>query len=70
MKKLFFLLFAAALSFSTFSCRESTQEKTQDAADAVGNDIENTADEAGDQVQQEVNNTDDMEEVEDTTSVN
>ena len=69
MKKLFLLLFAAVLSFSTFSCRESTQEKTEDAADAVGNDVENAADNAGDQVQQEVNGTDDMEET-DTTSVN
>ena len=71
MKKLFVILMLAGFSSAMTSCRESTQQKTQDAVEAIGEDIEDNAKEAGKkieegaqkvkkEVQEEVNNTDDV----------
>lgn len=71
MKKLSLLLLAAVFSLSIYSCRETTEEKTEDAmesaaddmgdaVDEAGNDIEDAADNAGNEVQEEVNGTDDI----------
>ena len=72
MKKLSLLLLAAVFSLSIYSCRETTEEKTEDAVEEIGNDIETSAEEAGDQIEQaadeaeaeideEINGTDDMQ---------
>lgn len=71
MKKLSLLLLAAVFSLSIYSCRETTEEKTEDAVEAMGDDMEDAAEEAGDEVEaaaesveteveEEVNGTDDM----------
>ncbi|WP_026935071.1 hypothetical protein [Christiangramia echinicola] len=72
MKKTVILLFAAIFSLSIYSCRETTQEKTEEAAEAIGEDIEAGAKEAGEKikkgaekVEQEID-----EEIHDTDDVN
>ena len=52
MKKLFLLFAVATLSLSIYSCRETTEEKTEDAMESAGEDIENTAEEAGDEMEE------------------
>lgn len=70
MKKLLLILMLAGITTSFFSCRESTQQKTQDAVEAIGEDIEDNTKKAGkkieegankvkEEVQEEMNNTDD-----------
>lgn len=49
MKKLI-LLFLATFSLSLFSCRENTKQKTEDAVEAIGKDIEDNVNKAGDNV--------------------
>ena len=72
MKKLFLVLFAAALTLTTYSCRETTEENTEAEIEEVGNDVESDLEEAGNdieqsaeeveqEVEQEVNETDDMQ---------
>ena len=46
MKKLFLLFAFASMSLSIYSCRETTEEKTEDAMESAGEDVENAADEA------------------------
>lgn len=71
MKKLFLILMVAGLATSMHSCRETTQQKTQEAVEAIGEDIEDNTKKAGKkieegakkvkkEVQEEVNNTDDV----------
>ncbi len=51
MKKSFlFLVAILALSFN--SCREKTQEKTQDAIEAIGEDIEDNTKKAGEKIEE------------------
>ena len=72
MKRISFLLLAGVLTFSVYSCRETTQEKTEEAAEAIGEDIEAGAKEAGEKikkgaekVEQEID-----EEIHETDDVN
>ena len=56
MKKLSLLLLAAVFSLSIYSCRETTEEKTEDAVEEIGNDMETSAEEAGDEIEQAAEN--------------
>ncbi len=67
------MMMLAAMSATFQSCRETTQQKTQDAVEAIGKDIEDNTKKAGrkikegakkaqKEVQEEVNNTDDVNE--------
>ncbi len=71
MKKLFLMLMIATMSTSVYSCRETTQEKTEDALESIGEDIETNAKKAGEKIEagaekvakeidEEVHNTDDV----------
>ncbi|WP_037316159.1 hypothetical protein [Salegentibacter sp. Hel_I_6] len=51
MKKVILLLLAT-FSLSLYSCRESTQEKTEDAVEAIGKDIEDNVNKAGEKVKE------------------
>ncbi|MCF4101934.1 hypothetical protein L1I30_09675 [Gillisia sp. M10.2A] len=72
MKKLSLLLLAAVFSLSIYSCRETTEEKTEDAVEEMGTDIENAAEEAGDEVEAAADNAGNEieEEVDGTDDVN
>ncbi|WP_298347548.1 hypothetical protein [uncultured Dokdonia sp.] len=66
MKKVFIILALVGFTFSTVSCRETTQDKIENSADAVGEDIENGLEEAGDaienagqEIEEEIEGTDD-----------
>ncbi|MCM8569006.1 hypothetical protein NE848_06425 [Gramella jeungdoensis] len=50
MKKSVILILAMIFSLSIYSCRETTQEKTEEAAKAIGEDIEAGAEEAGEKI--------------------
>ena len=50
MKKLFLLLFAAVLTLSTYSCRET--EETEAEIEEVGNDVESDLEETGEEFEQ------------------
>ncbi|GAA4315200.1 hypothetical protein GCM10023115_27220 [Pontixanthobacter gangjinensis] len=71
MKKAIILVTAAIFSLSIYSCRETTQEKTEEAAKAIGEDIEAGAKEAGEkikkgaekvekEIEEEIHETDDL----------
>ncbi len=71
MKKIYLILMVAAMATSVYSCRETTQEKTEDALESIGEDIETNAKKAGEKIEagaekvakeidEEVNNTDDV----------
>jgi len=64
MKKLSLILLASVFTLSIYSCRETTEEKTEDAFEEVGNDIETTTEDAYDnaetEVQEEIDGTDDL----------
>lgn len=71
MKKLFVVLLLAGIGSTLTSCRDTTQQKTQDAVEAIGKDIEDNTKKAGkkieegankvkDEVNEEINNTDDI----------
>ena len=77
MKKTVMILALAAMSISMYSCRETTQERTEEAAEAIGNDIEDGAREAGEKIErgakkvgeeidEEIHDTDDVNNVEET----
>ncbi|MGM0932773.1 MAG: hypothetical protein ACQEWD_04940 [Bacteroidota bacterium] len=51
MKKLILFL-VTILAFSLNACRETTQEKTQDAIEAIGEDIEDNAKKAGEKIEE------------------
>lgn len=51
MKKLVFIL-VATFTLSLYSCRENTQEKTEDAVEAIGKDIEDGVNKAGDKIKE------------------
>ena len=52
MTKLVLLFAVATMSLSIYSCRETTEEKTEDAVESMGEDMENAADEAGDEMEE------------------
>lgn len=71
MKKSVILILAVLFSLSIYSCRETTQEKTEEAAEAIGEDIEKGAKEAGEkikkgaekveqEIEEEIHETDDV----------
>ncbi len=71
MKKLLIILMLAGMATSMYSCRETTQQKTQEAVKAIGEDIEDNTKKAGqkieegakkvkEEIKEEVNNTDDV----------
>lgn len=51
MKKLFLSLVLAGAGLSTYSCRESTQQKTEDAVEAIGEDVEDGTRRAADKLE-------------------
>lgn len=70
MKKVILMCLLAAMSITVYSCRETTQEKTEDALESIGEDIETNTKKAGEkieegakklkkEVQEEIDNTDD-----------
>ena len=71
MKKTMALIMVAIFSLSIYSCRETTQEKTEEAAKAIGEDIEAGAQKAGEKIEkgakkvkeeihEEIHETDDL----------
>ena len=48
MKKVLLSFAALSLVFSIYSCRETTEEKTEDAVESMGEDMERAAEDAGD----------------------
>lgn len=50
MKKI--LLVSCALIFSLSACRESTQQKSREAVDAIGDDIQRNAEEIGEEIEE------------------
>jgi len=51
MKKSVIIL-GAIFTLNLYSCRETTQEKTEDAVEAIGEDIEDNVNKAGDKVKE------------------
>lgn len=65
------IMAVAGMAMSFNSCRETTQQKTQEAVRAIGEDIEDNTKKAGkkieegakkvkEEIKEEVNNTDDV----------
>ncbi len=52
MKKLILMLMVAGMASSIYSCRETTQEKTQDAVEAIGKDIESNTKKAAEKIEE------------------
>lgn len=52
MKKLFLLLMIAGITTSLYSCRETTQEKSKEAVEAIGEDIETNVKKAGEKIEE------------------
>lgn len=63
MKKVFYLLALSVLIFSVQSCRETTQDKTEEAIEAIGEDVEagtkNAAEKVEQEIDEEIHETDD-----------
>jgi len=51
MKKLFLLLMIAGMTTSLYSCRETTREKSKEAVDAIGKDIETNVKKASEKIE-------------------
>ena len=51
MKRIFLSVAMIALVGSVYSCRETTQEKTEEAVEAMGDAIQEGADELNDEIQ-------------------
>lgn len=56
MKKLFLSFMVAVLTLTAISCRETTQEKTEDALEAIGDDIEDGTRRAADEIEEGAEN--------------
>lgn len=52
MKKLFLLLMIAGITTSLYSCRETTKEKSEEAVEAIGKDIETNVKKAGEKIEE------------------
>jgi phosphate uptake regulator len=46
MKKISLLLLATVFTLSIYSCRETTEEKTEDAVEEIGNDVQEATEES------------------------
>lgn len=51
MKKIAILFTALMFSLSSYSCRETTEEKTEEAIDAIGEDIEEGSKKAAEDIE-------------------
>ncbi|MCX2839141.1 hypothetical protein OQ279_13380 [Salinimicrobium sp. MT39] len=51
MKKIILSFAVAGIILTTYSCRESTQDKTKDAVEAIGEDIEDGTRRAAEEVE-------------------
>ncbi len=71
MKKLILILTLAIMATTVISCRETTQEKTEEALESIGEDIETNTKKAAKKIEEgaekvvkeideEVHNTDDV----------
>ena len=71
MKKLLVFVFAVGLTMSLNSCRESTEQKAEDALKSAGEDIERNTEKAAEEIErgaekvereinEEINETDDV----------
>ena len=52
MKKVFLSIVLAGFAFSTYSCRETTEEKTEEAIEAIGEDVEEGTERAAEEIEQ------------------
>jgi len=52
MKKLILFLMITGMTTSFYSCRETTREKSKEAVDAIGEDIETNVKKAGDRIEE------------------
>lgn len=52
MKNLLLSIFFIAFSLSLYSCRETTQEKSEEAVEAIGEEIEEGTEEVGDEIEE------------------
>ncbi len=59
MKKVIAVLALVAFTITTVACRETTQQKSEEALEAVGNDIEAGLEEAGDAIENAAEETGD-----------
>ncbi len=57
MKKLSLLLLASVFTLSIYSCRETTEERTEDSLEEVEMEVEETTEEAAYEVEEEVEET-------------
>lgn len=57
MKKVFLSLAAIALVASTYSCRETTEIKVEESAEAIHTDAENNLEKAGDAINEAAEDT-------------
>lgn len=60
MKKLSLILLASVFTLSIYSCRETTEERTEDNLEEVGTEVEEGYYEAETEVQEEIDGTDDL----------
>jgi len=56
MKKLFLSFMIAVFTLTAYSCRETTQEKTEDALEAIGDDIEDGTRRAAEEIEEGAEN--------------
>ncbi|WP_029037876.1 hypothetical protein [Salinimicrobium xinjiangense] len=56
MKKFFLSLMLSLFALSIYSCRETTQEKTEDALEAIGEDVEDGTRRAADKLEEGAEN--------------
>lgn len=54
MKKVSLLLLASVFSLSIYSCRETTEERTEDSVEEFGTDVEESTEEFGEDVEESV----------------
>ena len=52
MRKFILIMMLAGMASSLYSCRETTQEKTQDAVEAIGEDIESNTKKAAEKIEE------------------
>lgn len=52
MKKIFLSFVIAVFTLTAYSCRETTQEKTKDALEAIGDDIEDGTHRAAEEIKE------------------
>ncbi len=72
MKRAVLLIMAVTFSLSIYSCRETTQQKTEEAVEAIGEDIEAGAKKAGEKIKEGAEKVEQEidEEIHETDDVN